>query len=381
MEIKKTKGGYYYKIYKNGKKKRISKKEYLKRKYVNKMKGSGKLLKKCKSVIKNQTSNNLSSERNCLLNYSNINNFKNYINLKKMNVMNNSGVFSTIYSTKIETNIDNLKKGDNVVLKKFNNSLLDKNNEDLLEHVELLKTIIHPCLIKVYSCIIDSDDKYLIMEYVEGNNLLVCINTPKIYEKLEENNNLLLYVLIYQLLIGIKFLHNKNLTHRDLKPENIMITDDYRVKIIDFDFLTNENRNNDIRGSPLFLHPKKLISNSFSNYLLDIWALGVCFYIMIFQNLPFNIPSNLLDLSPNQKHILCAKIEKQQVEKTMERFPNKYHSISYDIKRLISLMLDYNNKSDMNFICDNRQKWMKYLKKRTNVTNLKLYLNNLENYN
>lgn len=162
-----------------------------------------------------------------------------------------------------------------------------------------------------------------------------------------------------------------------------MITYDYRVKIIDFDFLTNNNRNNDIRGTPEFLHPKKLISNNFSNYLLDIWALGVCFYIMIFQYLPFNIPSNLLSLSPNQKYKLCSKIKNQKVEESMKKFKEKEHSISYDIKNLISLMLDYNNESDMNFICDNRQEWMKYLKKQTNKTNqtLKLYLNNLENYN
>ena len=39
--------------------------------------------------------------------------------------------------------------------------------------------------------------------------------------------------IFYQLVEGIKYLHNMNIIHRDLKPSNILINSDCSVKICD----------------------------------------------------------------------------------------------------------------------------------------------------
>jgi len=41
------------------------------------------------------------------------------------------------------------------------------------------------------------------------------------------------YVL-YQLLVGVKYLHQKGLIHRDLKPSNILLDSNCSSKICDF---------------------------------------------------------------------------------------------------------------------------------------------------
>jgi len=40
--------------------------------------------------------------------------------------------------------------------------------------------------------------------------------------------------IIYNILVGMKYLHSANILHRDLKPANILINDDCSIKICDF---------------------------------------------------------------------------------------------------------------------------------------------------
>ena len=40
--------------------------------------------------------------------------------------------------------------------------------------------------------------------------------------------------IIIEILLGLKFMHEKNIVHRDLKPENLLVGDKNVLKICDF---------------------------------------------------------------------------------------------------------------------------------------------------
>ena len=41
---------------------------------------------------------------------------------------------------------------------------------------------------------------------------------------------------MYQLLLGVKFMHTASIVHRDLKPENLLINEDCLLRICDFGY-------------------------------------------------------------------------------------------------------------------------------------------------
>ena len=67
----------------------------------------------------------------------------------------------------------------------------------------------------------------LVMEYVRSDLELV------LKHKIDFSMDHLLKI-VYNLLIGLAFLHNANIIHRDIKPGNLLITADCKVKICDF---------------------------------------------------------------------------------------------------------------------------------------------------
>ena len=70
------------------------------------------------------------------------------------------------------------------------------------------------------------------------------MNTKKKNETISEN---IISTIIFDIYLGIKKIHDKNLIHRDLKPENLFISNDNRIKIGDFGIFKQLDLNNNMQ--------------------------------------------------------------------------------------------------------------------------------------
>ncbi len=100
----------------------------------------------------------------------------------------------------------------------------------------------HPNIIAVYDVDTQDDVLYVVSELLEGEELR---------QRLDEGPIPLRKVTEYaqQIVSGLAAAHEKGIVHRDLKPENLFITNDNRVKILDFGLAKLRERDTNIHGS------------------------------------------------------------------------------------------------------------------------------------
>ncbi|WP_090771871.1 Stk1 family PASTA domain-containing Ser/Thr kinase [Nonomuraea maritima] len=144
----------------------------------------------------------------------------------------------------------------------------------------------HPNVVAVFDQGTDNDVVYLSMEYVPGRTLR---------DILRERGRLpareALEILI-PVLAALGAAHQAGMVHRDVKPENVLMTDDGRVKVVDFGLAraieaTNQTRTGMMIGTIGYMAPEQVTTGA-ADVRSDVYAAGIMLFELVTGQQPYD---------------------------------------------------------------------------------------------
>jgi len=163
----------------------------------------------------------------------------------------------------------------------------------LQKEARLLSSLNHMNLVSVYDFAMDdSGSPYIVMEYVEGGNLIDYVNQNG---PLSIANAVALFLDIAR---GLEYAHEHGILHRDLKPSNVMLVGNEKqlhAKVIDFGLATLEEdeapeqritQEGALVGSPLYVSPEQA-QNKTVDRRSDIYSMGCLMFFALTGSPPF----------------------------------------------------------------------------------------------
>lgn len=209
----------------------------------------------------------------------------------------------------------------------------DESHDRFEREVDLIKDLDHPFIAEFFDVVQDSNNFYVIMEYVENGNLLELVNENG---ELPEDQARHYFC---QLISVLEYLHEeKHIAHRDLKAENVLLDRNKNIRLIDFGLSNIFSQDNPYLqtacGSPAYACPEMIKGQQYTS-ASDIWSAGILLYAIVIGELPFE--------DDNMQRLL------QKIIYTDPKYPS---SISPQLTDLLKRMLtkDPDNRITLNKI-------------------------------
>jgi eukaryotic-like serine/threonine-protein kinase len=150
----------------------------------------------------------------------------------------------------------------------------------------------HPHVVAVFDLVIEDDQQWLVMEYVEGVTLSQLVSRDGALTPDKASP------LIGQAADALAAAHAAGIVHRDVKPSNILVTPEGQVKLSDFGIARAEadaslTQTGLVTGSPAYLAPE-VASGQTATDASDVWSLGATLFHALSGRPPYEVGNNLM---------------------------------------------------------------------------------------
>jgi len=155
---------------------------------------------------------------------------------------------------------------------------------NFIREAKNLAQLNHPYIVSIYDAGENMGNFYIVMEYVEGENLKSLIGRTS-------RTPIRIGMEIFkQLAQALDYAHSKKVVHRDIKPSNIMWTENQTIKVMDFGLaaLLEEVKTGRtlVSGTPLYMSPEQSLGKPL-DHRTDIYSTGATMYELLCGTPPF----------------------------------------------------------------------------------------------
>ncbi|WP_020472959.1 serine/threonine-protein kinase [Zavarzinella formosa] len=234
---------------------------------------------------------------------------------------------------------EHLGLGKNVAVKMLPPNMASDTGrrERFFREARAVASLDHPNIIRVFDMNHCAGVHYIVMEYVEGQDLqsILTRHGPLPHRRA--------CAYIAQVALGLQHAHEKGMIHRDIKPANLLADAAGTVKILDMglacfpedkaDNITERYNKGAVLGTAAYMAPEQVVSSSTVDIRADIYSLGMTLYALLNGEPPpdesdvrtakargtFQIPS-LSTINRNIPAALSAVVDKMVAEFPEDRY-------------------------------------------------------------
>ena len=145
----------------------------------------------------------------------------------------------------------------------------------------------HPNIVSVYDSDRDGDIAFLVMEFIQGDDLKHHIDKGARYT-LDQSLKMIL-----DLLAALDYAHKQGIVHRDIKPANLLIEPGGRIKLTDFGVARIQDSGEATRtqgamvGTLKYMSPEQVQGQPVDSRS-DLFAVGIVLYQLLTDKRPFD---------------------------------------------------------------------------------------------
>lgn len=209
----------------------------------------------------------------------------------------------------------------------------------LMAEASIMKNLDHPMLPRIVS--IEEDPKffYIIMDFVQGENLKTVVTSsgPQAQDTVVSWGVKLCDVLTY--------LHGKGIVYRDMKPANIMLSPDGNIKLIDFgiarEYKENASEDTTALGTEGYAAPEQYEGKGQTDARTDVYGMGITLFQLLTGVNPSSYQENIFSIrlqNPN----LSSGLDKI-ILKCTNKDPKKRYQSTEELKKAL---LNYRKLDD-----------------------------------
>lgn len=160
---------------------------------------------------------------------------------------------------------------------------LAERERTLRREARMLAQLNHSNVVAVHHIVVDSDELWLVMEYVPAGSLADIGQVP-----LERAA-----ILAAQLVDALVAMQRRGMLHCDIKPSNVLLGEDDLVKLTDFglsrlpDGTFTLPNGRQLVGTPAFMAPEVAASESEPTPASDVFSLGATIYALLEGHSPY----------------------------------------------------------------------------------------------
>ena len=163
----------------------------------------------------------------------------------------------------------------------------------------------HPNIVSVYDSDRDGDMAFLVMEFVEGDDLKHHLDKGEVYT-LQQTLSIMA-----DLLSALSYAHSQKIVHRDIKPANLLMQASGSIKLADFGVARIQDSGDATRtqgsivGTLKYMSPEQLEGRPI-DARADLFAAGVVLYQLLTSQRPFDGDSDFAVIQKIVNHTPAA---------------------------------------------------------------------------